>query len=404
MKKILFSIGLYFLASKSINAQITYSPKTANLPVEEEGYRKLKIDEINFVTSYYSQNGNHSAVTGGIGTEFLFDIANSLDLKLSYQKNENISHSLSLDASIDYYSSASSDNIDPRSVSGASREDVHFYPSLSYTRKNESKHNSIGGGLAYSTEWDYQSFGGNVNYSKSSKDNNTELSLKIGAFFDTWEVILPSELRIKGGGRDRNNVTKPRNSYSFAIGLSQVITKRLQLLFMVEPSYQEGLLSTPYHRVYFTDNTLKVEKLPGKRLKLPASIRANYFIGDNIIVRSFYRYYTDDWGMTAHTASLEIPVKITSFLSVTPHYRYNKQNAVKYFSPYQKHKTADTFYTSDYDISTFTSNFYGAGIRFAPPGGIMGNRWWNTVELRYGHYTRSEGMVSNVISFTTKFK
>jgi hypothetical protein len=37
------------------------------------GFRTLKLDEINIVSAYYAQDGNHSAVTGGIGTEKLFE-------------------------------------------------------------------------------------------------------------------------------------------------------------------------------------------------------------------------------------------------------------------------------------------------------------------------------------------
>ncbi len=37
--------------------------------------KKLTPSEINFVTGYYHQNGDHSPVTGGIGTEKLTDIA-----------------------------------------------------------------------------------------------------------------------------------------------------------------------------------------------------------------------------------------------------------------------------------------------------------------------------------------
>jgi hypothetical protein len=78
-----------------------------------------------------------------------------------------------------------------------------------------------------------------------------------------------------------------------SIDVSRVISKRLQMMVTVEPAFQEGLLSTPFHRVYFTDNTLKVEKLPGQRAKLPMSVRANYFMGDRVIFRTFYRYYID---------------------------------------------------------------------------------------------------------------
>lgn len=407
MKKIIISIGVYFTLFLNANAQTNASD--LKIAKEKTGLQSLKLDEINLVSSYYNQSGNHSAVTGGIGTEKLWDVANSLDLKLSFLDKNKRTNYVVADAAMDYYSSASSDQIDPRSLSSASMTDLHFYPSLSWSRKDENKHSSVGLSLAYSTEWDYKSYGGNISYSKSSKDNNTELSLKAGAFFDQWMAILPYELRPpnypSGAEGDQSGIAfKNRNSYNASIGVSRVISKRLQMLLTIEPAFQEGLLSTPFHRVYFSDNTLKVEKLPGQRAKLPMSVRANYFMGDRLIFRTFYRYYVDSWGMKAHTVSAETSIKINSFLSLTPHYRFNSQTAVKYFAAYQKHTLPETYFTSDYDISTFNSAFWGAGLRIAPPGGIMGNRWWNSMEIRYGHYNRSNGMVSNIISLSTKIK
>jgi hypothetical protein len=431
MKKVTLAIGLYvgilsgaygqydetkyiFKNKKSettIKNSMPTSSKEYKLSSKTEariGFRTLKLDEVNIVSSYYAQDGNNSAVTGGIGTEKLFDIANSLDLKLSFTDKKARKHSITAEAAIDYYSSASSDKIDPRSVSSASMSDVHFYPTLSWSRKDDKTHQTVGASLSYSTEWDYQSYGGNLSFSKSSKDNNTELSVKLGAFFDTWSVILPYEVRPEGygsGSEDDNNIDfKRRNSYNLSIGVSQIINKRLQVMAVIEPSYQEGLLSTPYHRVYFTDGTLKVEKLPGTRAKLPVGLRASYFLGDRFIIRSFYRYYQDNWGMKAHTVSLEVPIKITSFVSVTPHYRFNSQTAVKYFGPINSHKLTETYYTSDFDISDFRSAFWGAGIRIAPPDGVLGIKHWNTAELRYGHYNRSNGMVANIITLSAKFK
>ena len=57
MKKIVMTVAALMLFMNITKAQ-TDSTK----------YRKLKIDEVNFLTSYYHQNGNNSAVTGGIGT------------------------------------------------------------------------------------------------------------------------------------------------------------------------------------------------------------------------------------------------------------------------------------------------------------------------------------------------
>jgi hypothetical protein len=383
-------------------------PKTEEETPSYEA-RQLKIEEINLVSSYYQQDGNNSAVTGGIGTEKLTNYGNSFDLVVSKLDRRNRLHTITADFNIDYYTSASSDNIDPLTISSASKSDIHIYPSLNWRMRDPKTRTSYGLGYSYSTEYDYQSNGFTAQFSKSSKDNNREMTIRGGIFLDTWDAILPSELRPAnyGSGTERDRIRvdqKPRNSYNLAVSLSQVINKRLQLLIIAEPSYQEGLLSTPYHRVYFTNGTSTIERLPGTRLKLPIGLRANYFHGDRVIVRTFYRFYADDWRMIAHTANLEIPVKVTPFLSVSPFYRFHTQTAVQYFQAYGQHNTNLLYHTSDYDIGGITTHFVGTGIRIAPPGGVLGIRHWNALELRYGHYLRSTGMTANIVTLMMKVK
>jgi hypothetical protein len=175
-------------------------------------------------------------------------------------------------------------------------------------------------------------------------------------------------------------------------------------MFIADLVYQKGYLGLPFHRVYFTDNSVHVENLPDTRMKIPLGFRASYFLGDKIILKAFYRYYHDDWGLSAHTIDLEAPVKITPFLSITPFYRFYKQTAVNYFAPYQIHKATDPYYTSNYDLSAFSSNFYGAGFRIAPPKGVFGIQHLGMLELRYGHYTKNYGMNANIISLNLKYK
>ena len=126
--------------------------------------------------------------------------------------------------------------------------------------------------------------------------------------------------------------------------------------------------------------------------------------GDRIILRSYYRYYIDSWGLQSHTASLEMPVKIIPFFSISPFYRFYNQTAIKYFEPYGMHTAQDQYYTSNYDLSKFNSNFFGAGIRIAPPKGILGNQHFNMIEILYGHYSKNIEMNADVISMNLKFK
>jgi hypothetical protein len=99
-----------------------------------------------------------------------------------------------------------------------------------------------------------------------------------------------------------------------------------------------------------------------------------------------------------------MPIKITPFVSVSPFYRYCQQIGAKYFAGYMEHAPSDTYYTSNFDLSTFTSNFLGMGIRLTPPKGILGQQHISMLELRYGHYTKNVGMVSNIVSLNIKFK
>jgi Protein of unknown function (DUF3570) len=402
MKKLTVTVAL-LLAFGLGRAQTT--------PDETPSYeaRQLKVEEVNFVSSYYHQEGNNSAVTGGIGTEKLTDYANALDIVLTKLDRRNRLHTITADFNIDYYTSASSDKIDPLTLSSASRSDLHIYPAVSWRVRNPRTRTVMGLGYAYSTEYDYKSNGFTAQWAKTSRDNNRELSLRASAYFDTWAAILPSELRPayygSGAQNDRVKVDqKPRNSFNLAVSLSQVMNKRLQVLLIAEPSVQQGLLSTPFHRVYFTDGSETTERLPGSRLKLPIGLRANYFYGDRVVIRTFYRFYADDWGMVAHTVNLEVPVKVTPFLSVSPFYRFHTQTAVRYFRPYGQHDPQLLYHTSDYDIGNISTQFVGAGVRMAPPGGVLGNRHWNSLELRYGHYLRSTGMTANILTLLVKIK
>jgi hypothetical protein len=398
MKKVVITVAALILFLNVSKAQ-TDSTK----------YRKLKIDEVNFVTSYYHQNGQNSAVTGGIGDERLDDSGNSIDLQLSKFDKKNNKHIFGIELGVDVYSSASSDKIDPKTISSASSHDVRVSPSASYLFENTKHNYSLGGGLSFSNEFDYTSVGANVLYSKASKDKNTEFSAKASVFLDTWRVILPVELRPKSPNLDyRQGDNAPRNSYNLALGLTQVINQRLQMSVLTDIGYQKGLLGTAYQRVYFGDNGNNAysEKLPDNRFKLPIGLRANYFLGDRFILRAFYRYYTDSWKLTAHTAELEIPYKITPFMSIAPFYRFNTQSGVEYFKPYKEHMLSDkeSYYTSDYDLSKLTSNLFGLNFRVTSANGVFGIKQLNTLEMRYSYYNRSTNLTSHLITLALKFK
>jgi hypothetical protein len=397
MKKLFLSvIGMY------VSVLAAFSQNTADSSYK---IRKLTFEEANIVSSYYTQDGNNSAVTGGIGSEKLTDLSNSFDLKLYKYDKHNRKHTFTGELGIDHYTSASSDKIDPATISSASHADTRFYPSLQWTMDNEIKGRTLGAGLSFSNEFDYNSFGANVNFAKKTNNKSGEFSAKVQAYLDKVTLIYPIELRTNNGnGEDDDYASTPRNSISGSLSWSQIINRNFQLLLEGEAVYQQGYLGLPFHRVYFNDNSVHVETLPSSRLKIPLGIRANYFFGDKFILRTWYRNYHDNWGINSNAMQVETVVKLNPFLSITPFYRFYQQSAADYFAPYKVHTAADEFYTSNFDLSKFNSNFFGAGFRIAPPNGVLKLQHLNSFELRYGHYQKTTGMNSNIISINIKFK
>ncbi|MFT3680629.1 MAG: DUF3570 domain-containing protein [Ferruginibacter sp.] len=368
--------------------------------------RKLTMEEINIVSAYYSQDGNNSAVTGGIGTEELKDYSLNAELKLFKYDQTNRKKNWNINLGVDFYTSASTDNINPENVSSASSNDFRFYPSIEHIVEDEAKKKKLNYSLSFSIETDYLSFGIGTGITKSTKDNNQTFTAKAQCYIDQVKIILPYEMRtpetggLYGYPNEHDYPWKARTTFGIFLSYSKVINKSLQLALVADPAYQHGFLGMPFHRVYFTDSSLATEHLPSSRFKIPLGIRANYFAGNRIILRSFYRFYHDGWGLNAHTADLEAVLKLNPFFSISSFYRFYTQQGIQYFAPYKTHLPGEQFYSSNYDLSAFDSHFFGAGIRFTPAvlKGIT------QAELRYGHYLRSNSLHSDVISLFLKIK
>ena len=111
--------------------------------------KKLTLEEINIVSSYYHQDGNNSAVTGGIGTEKLSDYANIIDVKLNKYSKRDLKHTIGLEIGVDHFTSASSDNVSPNTGTNASSsnvdsKDTRIYPAINWQVENEKKGTTYG--------------------------------------------------------------------------------------------------------------------------------------------------------------------------------------------------------------------------------------------------------------------
>ena len=395
--------------------------------------RVLETAEIDLLFSFYNQDGENAAVTGGEGTEALTDATSSIVVKMPLNPDDI----LTVDVGISAYSSASTSNIDPfdkssrqaspfSASSGASQSDalVHFNPS--YEHSSIDRNSVYSAQLYVSSEYDYFSVGFGGGYTRLFNEKNSQLAASFQVFLDKWNPQYPVELRngffdtrITGSGTYDPGFTEfedeTRNSYSLSISFSQILSKRMQGSIFMDLVSQKGLLGTPHQRVYFGDVddffieefqlADGVEQLPDNRFKIPIGARLNYYLNDLIVLRTYYRYYSDDWGINGNTASLEVPVKLNDKFTLYPNYRYYKQTAADYFYEKEVAVSSLDFFTSDYDLSAFNSHQYGIGLRykdiFTSAKVLMFGL--KTIDFRFNTYDRNDGLSSYIFSLGTTF-
>ncbi len=456
--------------------------------------RILETPEVEFLSSYYSQDGNNASVTGGIGTEKLTDVTPTIVISIPM----NADDVLTVDAGISAYTSASSSNLDPFDSSGASRngdddddddddrapaasditgspwvassgasaQDVWGSVAATYSHSSNDRNTLVSGHASFSTEYDYSSAGLGGSFTKLFNDKNTEFTISAQAYIDAWRPRYPTELDsyLEAGGSLTNGFfrtidilnqngaiidktgnngdiwspvegfelikDKGRNTYSASISFSQILSKNAQISLFFDIVQQQGWLANPMQRVYFADkpnyfvgnaadidnytsstNTKvfqladDIERLPNTRFKFPIGMRLNYFINEVISLRTYYRYYSDDWGVISHTARVELPVKISSKFTLYPSYRYYTQTQADYFAPFDTHLSTDEFYTSDYDLSAFNADEYGFGISYTDIFTKLKVYKFGlkTIDLRFASYNRTTGLTAWIVSGAFKF-
>jgi hypothetical protein len=466
---------------------ITFSLVAQSQQVQDStvSYKKrvLESTEIDMLLSYYKQDGQHSAVSGGIGSEKLTDIVSNLVVNIPLNEDDV----LTIDTGISSYTSASSSNINPfnasgasggggdddddrniaagsptgtpwQASSGASAQDQLVSLTANYSHSSDSRNFIWNSDVSVSNEYDYTSVGFGGGIAKLFNKKNTEIGIKVNAYLDQWRPIYPTELheydkygvQFQSNGYfagvtiyDQNGIVSTaynpnkfkaitkvnRNSYSASFSFSQILSKRAQISLFFDLLSQEGLLSTPYQRIYFADKANyyigdpqyiqnyetsrnrgvyrladDIERLPSTRFKVPIGARLNFYINETFKLRTYYRYYSDDWGITAHTANLEIPVKISEKYSILPMYRYYTQLQSNYFAPFEKHLSTEEFYSSDYDLSTFKSNQFGLGISYLDiftEAKIL-TLGLKNIDFRYNYYKRSDGMHAGIVTLGIK--
>lgn len=357
--------------------------------------------DVDILVSYYDQDGDHSPVTGGIGTEDLQVI--SPVILLGWRVNDV--WTLSADIGVDQISSASIGNIQME-LSSASIPAADTRTFGNFHAERRLGNQTVGLTIGAAGEYDYESLSYGLDWSIDLNRANTSISAAVKRYDDAIDLVGIDGDGFQGEGLPRTTGSADRTTTDIFLTLSQTLGPRTAGSLEVFLSNQEGFLSTPFHEVIlFPGPVLEgrhiAERLPDSRDRQAVSVRLNHAFSDRIVQRFGYRYYDDDWGITAHSIDLETHFRISSDkqMWVYPIFRYHTQTAADYFGLPGAFMGEEQFLTSDWDLAETSTDKYGMGWSV---NSLPGQEWFLRVdrfEIRGTFYSRDDGLQG----FTTSF-
>jgi len=220
-------------------------------------------------------------------------------------------------------------------------------------------------GVTYSDESDYQAATYSLGVSQDFFGDLTTLSFGYSLGQD--------EVSQNGNNEFEEDIDR----HSFRIGLNQVITPKLVLAANYELITDEGYLNNPYRSYRFLSDPLDPsagyqfsrEVYPQTRTSDAASLQFRYRLPWQAAVGGQYRFFTDDWGIDAHTTQVSYTHVLYQHWTVDVLYRWYSQGQADFYQdlflfPSQDEKD---YRARDKEMSEFSNQTLSLYVSYERP-------------------------------------
>ncbi len=213
----------------------------------------------------------------------------------------------------------------------------------------------------YSQEPDYSSLSGTFAGALSLADRATVLRLGVTGLHDEVGAVVRGANRIGPDGRDLSDRGKQGdlNGLVLNVAWDQVITPEMTLQVGYDFGYVDGYLASPY-RMVMVGPVAMPEHHPETRLRHTISARLAYTIpATGTSFQAIYRAYVDSWDIGALTPEGRIYQEIGDTLMLRVRYRYYTQTHAFFEHP-DGYAEGDPYFTADPKMTAFDAHMLGA--------------------------------------------
>lgn len=190
---------------------------------------------------------------------------------------------------------------------------------------------------------------------------------------------------------------------TFRTSVSQIVTPNLILALNYDLITEEGFLNNPYRSYRFLTDPLDPsagfqfaqEVYPDTRTSDAIALRYMYHLPWKASTGGSYRYYTDDWGIDAHTAQFTYTHVLYDNWTVDFKYRYYQQTAADFYSDLFQVPSQDEkdFRARDKEMSDLDNHTVSLHVSYERPVNIQ---WidkgavslqWDRIFFSYDNFT-----------------
>jgi hypothetical protein len=220
----------------------------------------------------------------------------------------------------------------------------------------------LGGQLRASYEPDYTSLFGGLRGEIDLADKNTVLGAA-ASFGHDWidDSALPEMSQ---------RIDDTLTTYLGSLSVSQLLSRNVVASLTYDLSYLDGFQANPYRTMFTTSGQSLPENHPRTRTRHAVAGSGRVFVPSTATTGiGSYRFYTDDWGVRAHTLEVRALQELGP-VEVGARYRLHSQIAADFFRDSYPMLALDDFISDDQKLSDFSSHTVGA--RVAAPLGAVG--------------------------------
>jgi hypothetical protein len=238
----------------------------------------------------------------------------------------------------------------------------------------------------------------NISYTNSDEDDYEADTINFGLSQEIFGGLTTVSMGYGSGSDTVGNNTDPDFSEpidrkNYRLGLSQVITRHMLVGLAYEAISDEGYLNNPYRSVRYLDSnnpdgkgySYQPEVYPNTRTSNAVAVQSRYYLDPRSAVYGGYRFFTDDWGIDAHTLDVGYTRPLAGGWILDAGYRFYTQDSADFYSDLFPYKDAQNYLARDKELSSFNSHT----LRFGVSYDILGDGWRfvdkGSVNLYYDH-------------------